>query len=273
MPQPSLHGTVTQSDHGEGRVKTVETSLLILEYLKKKDGATTNEIVEEFGYSKSTIHRHLTTLNSLEFLVKEKNTYYPSLKFLDFGQYTRKRKTGYEMARSKIKELANETNEHAQFLVEEHGRGIYLHRAVGSNAEQSDASIGKWMEPSIGKWSYLNTTAAGKAVLAHLSPKKIDGILEKHGLPAVTDQTISSREELFEELETIRERGYSFNHQENVVGLRAVGAPVIGPDDDAIGAFSVAAPTHRMKGNWFEEELPELLLGVAKDIELEIIHS
>jgi DNA-binding IclR family transcriptional regulator len=68
----------------------------------------------------------------------------------------------------------------------------------------------------------------------------------------------------------VAERGYAFNHEEQLEGVKAVGVPVNGPDGRVIGAFSVASPASRMRGEQFEEELPETLLATANEFELEI---
>lgn len=246
-------------------VKTAVTAFSILEYLKDADGGTLTELTDEFDLVKSTLHRHLKTLHELEYVTKEGDIYYPSLRFLDFGEYTRNRKDGYTLAKEKVRQLAEATDERAQFLVEEHGMGVYVYRDTGSHAVRTD--------PGIGKRIHLHSISAGKAILAYLPPRQVEQILSDRGLPAVTEYTTTDREELVAELETIRERGYSFNKQENIEGLHAVGAPVLGPQGHVIGALSVSGPIHRMKGEWYDQELPDLLRGMANELELNIEHS
>jgi len=85
--------------------------------------------------------------------------------------------------------------------------------------------------------------------------------------------TITDPQTLYAELERVRERGYSVNKQENIEGLHAVSAPVMDTNGHVFGALSVSGPTHRMKGEWFEDELPDLLLGAANELELNITYS
>lgn len=67
--------------------------------------------------------------------------------------------------------------------------------------------------------------------------------------------TISDRAELFDTVEQIRSRGYSVNDQGYIEGLRSVGAPIVGPDDAAIGGLSIAGPIDRIKGERAEKRL------------------
>lgn len=246
-------------------VSSTDKLFTILETLQALDGARVSELAEELDYAKSTIHRHLATLEYKEYVVKEGDTYYVGLQFLNFGKYAKNRKDAFVMAQDKVEELAEETDERAQFLVEEHGKAVYVHRAIGKHAVQTD--------PGVGKRVPLHATAAGKAILAHLPEQRVDEILETQGLSKITDQTITDEETLRSELESIREQGYSFNLQENLDGLRAVGVPVLGPNNTNIGALSVSGPTQRMKGDSFETEIPELLLGIANELQLNLKHA
>lgn len=253
---------MSQNLSGDNGVKTTQTAFAIVERLQELDGSGISELASEMGLAKSTIHRHLNTLQELGYVVREGDTFYVGLGFLNLGEYARTRKQEYVMAEPKVKEIARETEERAQFIVEEHGHGVYVYRARGSHAVRTD--------PGIGKHIPLHAVAAGKAILANLREQEVQRILNQRGLSQINEHTITNREALFEELKAIRKRGYSFNNQENIEGLRAVGVPVRGGDESVLGALSVSGPIHRMKGEWFESELPDLLLGTANELELNI---
>jgi DNA-binding IclR family transcriptional regulator len=250
---------------GKDRVKTTQTALVILEHLRENNGMGITELASESGLAKSTVHRHLSTLCDEGYVVKEGDTYHIGLRFLNFGENAKNRKEEYSMAEEKVEELAEETEERVQFIVEEHGYSVYVHRALGRHAVRTD--------PGIGKRIPLHSVAAGKSILAHMSEEDVWQIIEDRGLPKITKNTITDSETLFEELEMIREQGYSVNDQENLDGLKAIGAPILGADGQVIGALSVSGPTHRMKGEYFESELPDLLLGVVNELELNIAYS
>lgn len=56
--------------------------------------------------------------------------------------------------------------------------------------------------------------ATGKAVLSQLPREEVESIIDKWGLPMMTENTITDREALFEDLATAREQGYSINNEE-----------------------------------------------------------
>lgn len=248
-----------------GRLETVQRLFTIVSALRELDGARITEIGEYTGLSNSTVYRHLNTLNDMGYVVKEGDVYHVGLGFLTVGEYARDRKDAYQLAKPKVEELAEETNERCQFVVEEHGWGVYLHVETGEHAVETDSRVGKRL--------HLHSTSVGKSILAHLPEHRIEEIIEERGLPKQTPNTITSREALFEELASIRERGVAYNREGNTEGLRSVGVPVLGPDGHVIGALSVSGPTHRMKGKKYEERLPDLLRGAANELELNLEYS
>lgn len=248
-----------------GAVKTTEKSFEILERLLEMDGATLTELVEQMETAKSTIHRHLRTLEDMEYVVREGNTYYIGLRFLKFGEHARTRKEVYRMAEPKVRELADETGERAQFVAEEHGNVIFIHKKTGEHAVSVDSGIGETL--------VLHGSAAGKVVFAHMEEPRRSRLLESHPLPQLTEHTITDPDRLREEFAKIREQGYSLNCQESVDGLNAIGVPVCDADGRLVGAFSVSGPTHRLQGEVLKEELLSLLLGTANELELNITYS
>lgn len=247
------------------QAKTTRTSLEIVAALRDLDGSTIDELSEYLGYSPSTIHRHLVTLREEGFVVQQRKTYQVGLKFLTFGGYAQRSITAYPMIKEKVDYLAEETGERAQFIVEEHGKRIYLYTEVGESAVQTGAHVGKR--------GALHASAGGKAILSELSEDRIKGIISEHGLSKTGRNTITSESELFEELETIQERGYAFNRQETTDGVHAIGAAVTDVNDEVLGALSVSGPAHRLKGDHLTEIFPERILGAVNELELHIQHS
>lgn len=246
----------------DGKIGAVERSLEIVDALQNLDGARVTELADHLDLAPSTVHSHLKTLEANRYLVKEGDEYHIGIEFLNRGGFARERKAAYRMAFDTVEKLADETEERAQFVIEEHGRGVYLHTATGNHAVPVNARLGRL--------NYLHASSAGKAIFAHMAESRVDEIIDRWGLKSFTDETITNRDELLEELKEIREQGYSFNYEESVSGLRAVGAPVLGPNGQVIGAFSVSGPTNRLKGEWVEKGVPDLLLGAANELELNI---
>jgi DNA-binding IclR family transcriptional regulator len=224
-----------------------------------------DELAEFLDLAPSTVHTHLQTLYENEYVIKEGDEYHLGMSFIHFGEYVRHRKDLYVKAKEKAEQLAEETKGRTHFVVEQHGVGVYVYTYSGENAVKA------FSEP--GLKTPLHLAAAGKSILAHLPDTRVEEIIEQSGLEPETDSSITSAEELHAELETIRERGYACNREEHLRGVKAVGAPILEDNGTVLGAFSVSGPVHRMKGKWFESELPDILLGVTNELELELAYS
>lgn len=246
---------------GESRtVAAVDTTCDILSALGDRDGAGVTELADEVAVSKATVHSHLATLKDNEFVVQDGDQYFLSYRFLEFGEYAKDRIGIHSIVTSEVDELATETGELSQFATEEYGRVIYLYKARGEHAVETASRIGTRQ--------YLHCTALGKAILTHYDDERVDAILDEHGLPEMTPNTITERAELFADLEATRDRGYAIDDQEAITGLRCIAAPVVGPDNAVRGALSISGPSGRMRGERFEKTIPELITGATNAIEL-----
>ncbi|MFC7165181.1 IclR family transcriptional regulator domain-containing protein [Halospeciosus flavus] len=88
--------------------------------------------------------------------------------------------------------------------------------------------------------------------------------------PRRTEHTITDREAFEDELERIRERGYSTNDEEDLLGVRAVGTSILGPDGDVLGALSVSAPASRLDGERFDDEFPRKVTETVNIVEVNL---
>lgn len=245
-------------------VQSVGRVFAIVEVIADLETASLAAIADETDIPESTVYRYLVSLEEDGYVVKEDGGYEIGLRFLRIGRLAQMKREEYQFAKSITEELAAETNERAQFTVAEHGYVFGVYKATGERAVETDNYIGK---PNP-----MHATSTGKAILAQWNEEEILELIENRGLPALTENTITDVDELLDELTSIQESGVSYNRQENTEGLRAVAVPVNGPDG-VFGALGVSGPAHRMRGEWFESELPDLLLGSSNELELRIKYS
>ena len=125
----------------------------------------------------------------------------------------------------------------------------------------------------VGKRQHLHQLAAGKAMLAEMSEGRVDDIIDRHGLPAKTEQTITDRDGIFEELETIRAKRYALNLGEAIPGLNAIGAAVHDDTDEPVAALTISGPASRLSREYLVDELSELLLSAIDEIEINMKYA
>lgn len=246
---------------GDSRSKTLD----VISVLDENGATGVTEIADRLGIAKSTAHYHLATLREKGFVVKDGTEYKLSMEFLKFGFRVRQRIPLYEAAKSEIDKLGRKTGELVILSTEQRGLGVYLYKAGGSDALDIDAPIGRT--------ATLHNRALGKAMMTHFPETKVDRILDEHGLPQTTDQTITDREVLNRELDKIREEGVAFNREEHIEGINGVAVPILDADGDAAGAVSIAGPTSRLRGSTFTENYPYLLSKARNVIELDLEHT
>jgi len=247
---------------------SVSTTLLsfdIVEYVREQNGATITDVANDMDLVKSTAHRHLSTLESAGWLVREGTTFYLSIRFLALGKQAQNRKPEYEIVEPRVSHVAAETGERSQFIIEENGYGVYVHTALGEHAVRTDSGEGRRVP--------LNTISAGKAILSQMPESRVVEMIDSNRFAKTTKNTITDKEEMLEEIKEIRELGYAINEEESTEGLRAVSVPVTTPNRDVIGALGVSGPARRMNPERTKNDIVDLLLGVVNELELDIRYA
>ncbi len=138
-----------------------------------------------------------------------------------------------EVARPSMRRLTAESGEAANLIVARPGGTEAIAQVDGSHL----LGVTNWVGRSLG----LHTTAAGKVFLAFGTAALPDGELD-----ALTPATITDRERLADELETVRERGYATLADELEVGLSAVAAPVRERGGEVVAVLCISGATLRL---------------------------
>lgn len=256
------------ADQGSTRtVAAVDTAVDIIETLEELDAATVTEVAERLDLSTSAVHSHLSTLEQREFVTREGFAYRPSYRFIDIGESLKRVHYDiYRYGRERAEELAEETQESTQLMIEEHGVGVHIFNSGGETGIFTE-------KYPLGRSCPLHISAAGKAILAHLPADRREAVLYESDLEQVTERTITDPEELETELETIRETGVAFSSEEAARGMRGVAAPVLDTDETVLGSINVAGPVSRIAGDRFREDLAQRVIEASNVIEITITNE
>jgi len=196
--------------------------------------------------------------------VQAGDEYRLGVELFHYGQAVRNGFDVYRAARPVVDDLVDETGEMVWLFTPENGRVMYLYGGAGGSSIDVDTILGSW--------EYMHCTSGGKAILAHYSEAEVDAVVERHGLPARTPNTATTREELAAELETVREQGYALNLGEDLEGVHAV-AVSLRYEDELVGSLAVAGPAHRVSRERCETDLYEQLRASTNDIELNLAYA
>jgi DNA-binding IclR family transcriptional regulator len=231
-------------------VKTTETTISIVRALDECGVVGVTALADTLGLSKGTVHNHLSTLAAHDYVVKVDGGYRLGMRYFQLGQRVRDRvAVPSSVANQYLRELATETGEIANLMVEDAGVGFYVDIERGENAIALDTTVGTSQ--------HLHTCALGKAILAHLPETRLAEILDRRGLPERTRNTVTDEGALREELREIRRRGVAYDTEERAEHVRCVAAPIRSDRQEVLGAVSVTGPTSRMKDDRLESEIIE----------------
>lgn len=244
------------------RISAVERAFGIINYLLDRDKATLSELADETGLAKSTVHTYVATLREQGYLIKQENSYRLSLRFLEVGEQVRNKVQILDIVRPALENITEQVGGITWFIVEEAGNAVFVEKETGEDAVQPYGHVGRR--------TTLHDIAGGKAILAHLPEDRIEEILAERGLQQKTEQTITDRGELLDELEQIRRQGYAINNSENLEGWRAVASPII-HEGTVLGSIAASGPEHRMREERFEKTIPDLITATTNEIQLQIL--
>lgn len=111
----------------------------------------------------------------------------------------------------------------------------------------------------------LYSGSLGRAILAWSPTDWVDLVLERADFAASVAKPLS-RQEIIDELQATRMRGYSLNDREVSGDNRAVGAPLIGPSHRVVGAINLSVPAHRGEMEELVSKYAPLVVETAREI-------
>lgn len=243
-------------------VRATETAIRILEAIVELDGeAGITELATHLSLAKSTIFKHLNTLETNGLVIEYDDRYRVGLRALEFGGHAQRYDGVYDTAYPEVRQLADESGELANLMFEEGGEGVYVYTAEGPEAVDINTQTGRRV--------HLHATGIGKAILATMADDRIDDIVDRYGLPAATPQTITERTVLFEEIETIREEGIAYDREESIEGMACLARPLSVPGPRP-AAISITGPASRVMTGETESQLRTQLDQAGNIIELNL---
>jgi IclR family pca regulon transcriptional regulator len=113
----------------------------------------------------------------------------------------------------------------------------------------------------------LYARALGKAVLAHISESDLSRYLDRMPMKMLTPKTLVRREVLLADLNLTRDRGYSINNEEYMIGLICIGAPLINYQTKSVmGAVSLDFLSSEQSVESIQKNYIGILTKVAGEI-------
>ncbi|MGG6313226.1 IclR family transcriptional regulator [Paenibacillus macerans] len=240
-------------------VQTLKKGLDIFRLLIEEHGLTTQDIIERLDLNQSTAYRMISTLEQNGFIAKgDDNRYAVSESFLAKLPGTGLRTHDEFMWRSVsfMDRLSRET-----------GETTYIGLLQGTEMMIAQAVSGKYATRThheIGDRLPLHVDAIGKCLLAFQTEAERERIIGQLAFSRLTEHSITDPGLFRNELERIRQNGYSLDNEEGEIGVRCIGAP-IRKGDQVLAAIALSGPSVRLSKDKDPEHI-ELVKACARSI-------
>jgi DNA-binding IclR family transcriptional regulator len=198
---------------------------ILLALARTGSALSIGELAQQTSSTKSLVYRVLAELERRRYVARlDDGTYSLGLATVELGGAFTVQMPLMASVRRVCRWLADLTEETVNLGILQGDHVLYLMREEGGRSVYALSFVGKLLP--------ANAVALGKALLAVLPSERVREVfaeqLESEGrLAALTENTITTLEELAEDLERTRERGYAEEHGEAVAGrcCMAITAP------------------------------------------------
>jgi IclR family acetate operon transcriptional repressor len=225
----------------------------LLEVIAAKDQRyALQDLVEETGLPKPTLHRMLQQLESAGLLRREGDS--------------RLYRIGTRLRRLAENLLLNDSHHGARHavlrhLVEEIGESCNLTALSGSEVVYLDrvetaAPLRFYLHP--GSRVPVHCSASGKIFLAQMAPAQRRRLLANVPLEAYTPKTLTELEQIEREVQRVRKDGFALDDEEFLPGLLCIAALVPSENGPSNLCVAVQAPVMRLDVEKAKQFLPAL---------------
>jgi IclR family transcriptional regulator, acetate operon repressor len=230
----------TQKDTGGG-VQSLTRGLTLLEQLADSEGGISlTEISQRAALAPSTAHRLLNTLADMGFVFQapDSGLWYIGLKTYRVG-----------CAFVSNRDFVGESHAYLRKLMEQSGETANLSIIDGTHVcfiAQVQCHEVMRMLVRLGSRLPAHASGSGKAILSALPEDELAIFFRESKLQKLTQKTTTDVDQLRLQFGAIRARGYSYDDEENALGLRCVAAPIYDEYSEPLGAISLAGPIARL---------------------------
>jgi DNA-binding IclR family transcriptional regulator len=245
--QSSNGGSTGRGADSHGGVQSVDRAVTVLEILAREGHAGVSEVAAEIGVHKSTAFRLLAALEERDLVEQntERGKYQLAFGILRLASAIPARLDMTRQAQPVLDDLAQRLYETINLAV------VREHYAV--NVQQAFSSSAVATQNWVGQLTPLHATSSGKVLLAFMPEEQRDAVLDKAGLPRLTEHTVTSRKALLAQLAEVREHGFATTFEELEIGLNGAAAPVRDHTGTVVGALSASGPAYRFDRARIEE--------------------
>lgn len=227
-------------------VPALEKALAIIETLSDMDEPIgVSELCKLLDIPKTSVFFILNTLDKHQYILKtEDGRYKLGTRFISIGLSVLNKIDIRAIAKPFMLELLRETGFTIHLAVLDGYEAMYIDKVENQAFVKFSTYIGQRLP--------LHASGVGKALACHLTDEQLDELHQTKGLPAKTENTITSLKEFKIAIETYRKQGYAIEDEEGEVGIRCIGSSILDHDGIQLAAISITAlrsdlPAHEIQ--------------------------
>ncbi|MDB5506524.1 MAG: IclR family transcriptional regulator [Devosia sp.] len=221
------------------KTSSIRRAVQVMDILARKGPLGVRALAKEAGLPAASALRILADLAAEAVVEQHEGDWSLSYRLLEIG--------GLQLDNIEIPKLARPFCER---IAEATGETVNIVMLSGHNAVCVDkvrGDTGMQLDWRVGTRGPLHCGGSAKAILA-FSPEALQADILAGPMPALTEHTLTTPEALATELERTRQRGYSIDDQEVVLGVWCVAVPMLDRAGNAVGAISVTGPSKKQPG-------------------------
>ncbi|MCU6665215.1 putative HTH-type transcriptional regulator RhmR [compost metagenome] len=240
------------------KVPALTRAIDILDTIARLGPCSAATLIDELGIPKSTAYLLLGELRRQRFLsLDSQDNYCLWTRLVELAGHAVSRMDLREMARPSLTQLMDESGMLCHLGIIDHGSAYYILKI------ESPATIS--VRSHEGKSLSLSRSGIGKCLLAWQPYRVQEAIIGSLDWERVTPTTITSAQQMRDELTRIRARGWSFDNGEDYPDVRCVAAPVFNASNDLTAAISVVGTRLQINED-NRDYLAGKAISCAKDI-------
>jgi DNA-binding IclR family transcriptional regulator len=223
-------------------VPALERGLTILEIVaKSRNGYTFSQLARQLDFPKSSVHALLVTFERLGYLqqLDTSGRYVAGLNLVRIATAASHGIMLRQKAGPFLCELTQRTGLTSHMAIREHNEALLVAKVEPSGT----LPVATW----VGKRIDFHCTSLGKALIAWLGEEEIDKLVKERRMLRHNENTICTPSRLKQELMRTRQAGYAVDDEEEEIGMRCVGAPVLGVSGDVEAAVSVSGSVSQIR--------------------------
>ena len=234
---------------GKSINKATKRVLMILsQYIGAREPMGVSELARRLGMTRNMVHRALVTLHEEGFLFKieDSGRFVLSYNMALMQNATRPVPALKDLARPYIEAVSAELGETVQLTARSGDFQTVIDGAEGQGHMVLRVKVGRAIP--------LHMSVGSRAILALLSDCEISDYIKRNSpLCGANPNSLTSADQIWSEVQTVRERGYALSFGDFSPNTAGFGYGIRDIDGKPHGALVVGGPVQRISQEWIDD--------------------